>query len=145
MKLQLSFSKIYWPQVWGEVVAYAYVLLFVYAGVYKLLDYSFFREQLRMSPLIGFADHIIAWLIPTLEIGISLLLLREGSRSIGLWLASLLMAAFTLYIIFILWFSPMVPCSCGGILATMGWRDHLIMNLAFLMSGISVLWLSGKK
>lgn len=38
---------------------------------------------------------------------------------------------FTAYIIVILNYSSFVPCSCGGILEEMGWKEHLIFNIAF--------------
>jgi len=41
------------------------------------------------------------------------------------------MLMFTSYIIVILNYSSFVPCSCGGILEKIGWKEHLIFNIVF--------------
>lgn len=123
----------------SEIIAYLYILLFVYAAVSKMLDFENFRVQLGQSPLLNAYAGIIAWMIPFLEILIALLLVFKASRRIGL-LASLgLMVMFTAYIFLILNFSSYVPCSCGGILENMGWNEHLYFNIAFSFLAIGGL------
>ncbi|MGC1244316.1 MAG: MauE/DoxX family redox-associated membrane protein [Chryseosolibacter sp.] len=51
------------------------------------------------------------------------------------------MFAFTGYIAFILTFSPYVPCSCGGILSSMGWTEHLIFNVVFTALAVAGIFL----
>lgn len=47
---------------------------------------------------------------------------------------------FTAYIFIILSFTIYIPCSCGGVLETMGWTEHLVFNLFFVaMASIGVL------
>jgi hypothetical protein len=46
------------------------------------------------------------------------------------------MVMFTAYIVAILNFSNYVPCSCGGVLEKLGWREHLIFNSAFVVLGL---------
>lgn len=128
-----------------EVVCYAYIILFLYASAYKLFDYGLFVRQLESSPLIGAYRYQVAWLVPLCEIGISALLLFGRTRLLGLYAASGLMLIFTMYIAYILLFAPHVPCSCGGILATMGWGDHLVLNSGFVMLGITAAYLLRKK
>lgn len=131
--------------IYIEVVIYAHVLLFLYAGIYKLLDYRFFAEQLRLSPIIGIWNNLFAWLVPATEIVIVLLLLWHRTKTIGLYAATGLMFLFTAYIFFLLNFSPMVPCSCGGILSTMGWKEHLYMNAGFVLAGVVAICLGRKQ
>src|SRR3970040_1025074 len=52
------------------------------------------------------------------------------------------MVMFTAYIFIILNYSPFVPCSCGGILEKMGWKEHFIFNFVFIIlaaAGIMIL------
>ncbi|MEJ5996589.1 MauE/DoxX family redox-associated membrane protein [Pedobacter sp. Du54] len=128
----------------SDVISYAYVILFLYAAFYKLFDYGYFLRQLEHSPLLGPYRNWIGWAIPFSEIVISFLLLRSRSRLFGLYAAALIMAIFTLYIVYILNFSPHVPCSCGGILATMGWFEHLVFNSVFLILAIGGIVLQKK-
>lgn len=55
------------------------------------------------------------------------------------------MAMFTTYIFIILNFSTFVPCSCGGILEKMGWTEHLIFNISFLLLAVLGIFLSTEK
>jgi hypothetical protein len=70
-------------------------------------------------------------MIPSVEIGISLLLVIPNLRKPGLLFSASLMSLFTLYIAYMLLFTPELPCSCGGILNSLGWKEHLIFNLCF--------------
>lgn len=116
-----------------EIICLLYVVLFVYAAVSKLLDFENFKVQLGQSPLLSAFTDYIAWIVPTLEIIIVLLLLSSKFKYEGLILAYSLMIMFTTYIIIILNFSPFVPCSCGGVLAKLGWTEHLIFNITFVI------------
>ncbi len=57
-----------------EVVAFLFILLFVYAAVRKVSDFETFTVQLAQSPLLSAYAGIIAWLVPGIEIIIALLL-----------------------------------------------------------------------
>lgn len=115
-----------------DTICLLYVLLFVYAAVSKLLDFENFQVQLGQSPLLTAFAAIISWLVPFLEIVISILLCIKKYRKIGLYIGSGLMAMFTIYIYMIINFSPYIPCSCGGILQKLGWQEHLYFNIIFL-------------
>lgn len=117
-----------------------YILLFVYAALSKLLDFQNFRSQIGLSPLLSsFADYVSVGVI-VLEIGIALLLFVPKFRLIGLYGSFSLMVMFSTYIFLILNYSSFIPCSCGGILEKMGWQQHLVFNLIFvLLSGIGII------
>src|SRR5690606_19412237 len=64
-------------------------------------------------------------------------------RMLGLYGFYGLMVMFTTYIIIILNFTSFIPCSCGGVLEKLGWTEHLIFNIAFIvLSGVAILILS---
>ncbi|TDE52736.1 DoxX family protein [Flavobacterium sp. GT3P67] len=118
-----------------ETVCVLYVVLFVYAAVSKLLDFENFQVQLGQSPLMSAFAGWVSYLVPVLEIIISIFLAVPTFRKAGLYCSFMLMAMFSAYIFIMINFSPFVPCSCGGILEKMGWNTHLYFNLAFLLLG----------
>ena len=125
-----------------EIICLLYVILFVYAALSKLLDFENFRVQLGQSPLLSAFAGSIAWIVPILELLIALLLVFKKCRLSGLFAAFSLMVMFTTYIYIILNYSSFVPCSCGGILEKMGWKEHLFFNFVFIMlaaAGILIL------
>ena len=115
-----------------EIICLLYILLFVYAAVSKLLDFENFQVQLGQSPLLSIYAFWIAWLIPTIEVIITMLLLIPKFRNVGLWGSFSLMIMFSVYIFIVLHYSSFVPCSCGGILEKMSWDVHLFFNLSFV-------------
>ncbi len=132
------------------VVAYLYILLFVYAAVSKLLDFETFTVQLAQSPLLSAYAGIIAWLVPGLEILISIFLMIPRYRRVALYASFFLMVMFTTYIVIILNFSDFIPCSCGGVLEKLGWTEHLIFNIVFIgLAAVAILlskpWLTKRK
>ena len=126
-----------------EIAASLLVILFVYAGVNKLLNYSEFRFQLGRSPYIAFMAGFVAWFMPVSEIIVALLLTVKKTRLVGFYASFLIMVLFTGYIYAMLNYSPYLPCSCGGVLSMMSWDQHLYFNLFFvLLSALGALLLS---
>lgn len=118
-----------------EVIAALFILLFTYTALSKLGDRQGFRNVLFQSPLIGKAADLISWIIPVLELFISLLLFFPKTRKIGLYAATSLMAVFTVYITYMILFEKDLPCSCGGVIGTMNWGQHLVFNILFVAAG----------
>jgi len=119
-----------------EIISALLIILFVYAATSKFLDFQKFQVQLGQSPLLTAFAKWVAWLIPTIEIIISLLLAFSKTRLLALYASFGLMVMFTSYIIAITRFSDYVPCSCGGVLQNMGWHQHLIFNIVFVFLAI---------
>jgi hypothetical protein len=46
---------------------------------------------------------------------------------------------FTAYIIAITKFSDYIPCSCGGVLQEMGWGEHLVFNICFVLLALAAI------
>jgi len=120
-----------------EIAAYLFILLFVYTATSKFLDLETFAAQLGRSPMLTMFAEALAWGLPLTEIGISILLVFEKTRLVGLYASFSLMTMFTMYIILASRFSEYVPCSCGGVIQTLSWNEHLVLNVAFI--GIGVL------
>jgi uncharacterized membrane protein YphA (DoxX/SURF4 family) len=127
------------------VICYLYVLLFVYAAVSKLLDFENFQVQIAQSPLLTAYAGFFSKAIIIVELIIAVLLTIRRFRIIALFSAYTIMILFSVYIFIILNYSPYVPCSCGGILEKMGWKEHLVFNIIFSIIGIIALYLLTNK
>lgn len=120
-----------------DVIVFLFMFLFIYAAVTKLLEYDLFKAQIGKSPLITRYAAVFAWLVPLVELLVAAMLFFPRLQLMGLYCSFSLMFAFTGYIAFILTFSPYVPCSCGGILSSMGWTEHLIFNIGFTVLAVA--------
>lgn len=131
-------------QVIVDVICYLYVLLFLYAATSKLMEYDKFQLQISKSPIITDFANVLVWLVPGLEILISVLLLIQRTVLLGLYSGFALMCLFTAYIYAILNYSDSIPCSCGGVIAKLGWTEHMIFNIAFIVLAIIGILLQSK-
>jgi hypothetical protein len=120
-----------------EIICALFVILFIYTGLNKLMDYETFKFQLGRSPFLQNFDAIIATTLPTGELLLALILVVRRTRLLGLYLSFTLMTLFTGYIWIMINESYYLPCSCGGILASMSWNDHLLFNAIF--SGLAMV------
>lgn len=126
-----------------HIISYFCILLFVYAAISKWLDFETFQNQLGQSPLLSAYAHWIVWAVPISEILIAIMLSISRFRILGLYGFYTLMVMFTTYIIIILNFTSFTPCSCGGVLEKLGWTEHLVFNIIFIiLSTLSVVLLS---
>lgn len=119
-----------------EIICFLFILLFVYAAVTKLMDYQKFMTQIGQSPLLTDFAGTLAWLVPGGELVIAGMLAVSRLRQVGLYAGFSLMVMFTAYIAVILQMDAgSIPCSCGGVLEALGWTEHLIFNIAFVIMG----------
>lgn len=122
------------------VVSFFFILLFIYASASKILDFENFQVQLAQSPLLSAYAGFISYAVIILELVIAFLLCFTPTRLWGLYASFAIMVAFTVYIFLILNYSDFVPCSCGGILEKMGWSEHLIFNIAWVVTaGLAII------
>lgn len=114
-----------------DILSALFILLFVYTAITKLVERESFNTVLRQSPLIGTASNTLSFLLPTIELVTALLLFIPSVRLWGFASSFFLMVIFTFYITYMILFTPHLPCSCGGVLAYMTWKEHLIFNIFF--------------
>ncbi|WP_034044519.1 MauE/DoxX family redox-associated membrane protein [Wocania ichthyoenteri] len=125
-------------------VSILYIILFAYATISKFLDFENFKIQLGQSPMLTNFAEVIAYGVPTLELLLAIALSIHKFRTLALYVSLGLMTAFSMYIAAILNLSDFVPCSCGGILEDLGWTEHLIFNLIFVLLGCIAIILSSQ-
>lgn len=116
-----------------EFTCYLLIFLFTYTGVSKFLDRNSFEAVLLQSPIIRNYALVISYALPVIEILISVLLLLEKYRYRGFILSLMALSIFTSYIGYLILFVPNLPCSCGGVLKELSWRNHIIFNLFFII------------
>lgn len=122
-----------------EIITVLNIILFLYTGIAKIMDYSVFKEQLADSPILSWASTPVAVLLPILEFILVILLVIPRWRLKGLYSSFILMTAFTTYIIAMFIVAPEMPCSCGGIIELLSWKQHLIFNGVFiLLNGLAI-------
>lgn len=128
-----------------EIISALFILLFVYTAVSKLSEIPNFQNVLSKSPLIGSMAPYIAWGLPILELLVAALLFIPKTRRWGLFSSLALMIGFTVYLGYMIYFTPNLPCSCGGVLSQMSWKQHLIFNTAFTLLALIGVLLSRKR
>lgn len=116
-----------------NIISAIFIFLFVYTALSKLYTHKLFTQTLEETPLIGGIGIYIAIAIPAMELATSLLLLIPRTRRWGLYSALTLMIVFTLYIGYMIVFTPNHPCTCGGVIEKMTWTQHLVFNIVFTL------------
>jgi len=119
-----------------EIIVGSFILLFLYTALSKLSEFALFRHFLRGSPLIAGNAKLVAVLVPTSEIVVSLLLFIPATRKQGLYASFGLMLVFTLYLAYMVLFVPTLPCSCGGGISQLNWQQHLAFNIFFTILSV---------
>ena len=133
-----------------EVVPILLILLFVYTATSKFLDYEKFVFQMRLAPVPFMKPlaPILGWTAPIVEMIIAIVLALGyffyNLKRRGLLASVILLSAFEIYIIIMLLSGSALPCTCGGIISQMGWKQHLIFNGFFIIGGILTIKYSGK-
>ncbi|MCG2613131.1 hypothetical protein LZZ85_02530 [Terrimonas sp. NA20] len=115
-----------------EILAALLLLLFLYTAVSKINEHERFVMVLAKSPLLKQVALPVSWAVPVIEIAVSVLLFNPAWRLSGFRLSFALMLLFTLYIGYMILFTPHLPCSCGGVIRKMSWVQHLFFNVFFM-------------
>jgi len=120
-----------------EVIASLLVILFIYTGLMKLTDYNVFKLQLSKSPFITAYAGILSWSLPVIELTVASLLVYSKTRLKGFYASFFLMIMFTAYVYAMLNHSDYLPCSCGGVISSMSWQQHLVFNSIFVLLSLA--------
>jgi hypothetical protein len=129
-----------------EILSSLLILLFVYASVSKWLDFHTYIGEINNQPFPNWMTPALVWLIPLTEVSIALLLMFGKTQLLGFWASLILMSMFTIYTILILLkFFGRVPCSCGGVIEKLSWKQHLFLNLFFVGVAITGIVLRKKE
>ncbi len=119
-----------------DIVAYLFVILFMYTAANKLLTIKSFSSTIAKMSFIGQYDLILAWGIPILEIVISIILIIPSLRKLGLRAALILMVIFTVYLVYMVLSGSKLPCNCGGVISSLSWQQHIWFNVGFIILAV---------
>ncbi|MDO3643503.1 MauE/DoxX family redox-associated membrane protein [Mucilaginibacter sp. L3T2-6] len=130
-----------------EIIVIMISILWLYAAVSKLVDFSHFKDAMKKQPFGEGLQNLLIYGLPPMEILTGVLLLTEKGKLTGLYISAILFTAFTIYILLIiLKFFGHVPCSCGGLIGQMGWTFHFWFILFFLtLTGVSIITIIKRK
>jgi len=115
-------------------------LLFVYTSASKFLDYDKFVFQMRLAPVpfMKILAPFLGWSLPIVEF------ILATALAVGMFIPDIkikalkasmfLLIAFEIYIAIMLLSGSHLPCTCGGIISTMGWKQHLLFNAFFILA-----------
>jgi len=140
MKTPLISAKKRWQII--NLISYLFILVFLYTATSKVLTFRSFEHVLGQSVLIGNYNTLVAWLIPTVEIAIGILLIFPTTKRIGLIASLTLMIVFTAYLTYMINSGSKLPCRCGGIISALSWKNHIIFNsilIALAATGIAII------
>lgn len=120
------------------------ILLWMYTGLDKLLRWEASRNAFRNQTFPGELAEVLAYAVPITELLITGLLLFSFSRWWGYLSSILLLTVFTTYV-GLIWVGafPRVPCNCAGILESLGWAEHFVLNMICIVIAVVGLRLEG--
>nr|WP_199158667.1 MauE/DoxX family redox-associated membrane protein [Pedobacter sp. ASV2] len=125
-----------------EIIILLLLLLWVYAALSKWINHQAFYRQLSWNPTTDGYQDFLFYFLPGIELLAVLLLLIRPVRLYGLWLSAGLLFVFTAYVFYVVFIDPTkATCTCGGVLAAMTWKQHLIFNISFLVMSVAGIYL----
>jgi len=125
----------------SDIICILLILLFVYTGTSKFLEFENFKHVLSKSPLLDNLSLPVAIFIPGIELIISFLLLIPPTKTLGLYSSAILIILFSIYITYMILFAKHLPCGCGGVFKLMTWNQHLIFNIFLIILSVLGIYL----
>ena len=119
--------------------------LFFYAAFSQLLNFEDTRRSMLNQVFPAFIAHILAYLIPLLELIVTALMIFVSTRWIGFYASAFLLLLFSAYILITMsGVFGRIPCSCGGLLRSQSYWPQLLMNILFLFLAVIGIYLEHK-
>ncbi|WP_289030361.1 MauE/DoxX family redox-associated membrane protein [uncultured Algoriphagus sp.] len=126
--------------------SYLLAFLWTYTGLDKLIRFEQSRKAFHNQTFPAELADVLSYAVPLAELLLAILLVFQITRWWGYLGSILLLTVFITYV-GLIWVGafPRVPCNCAGLIDSMGWREHLILNSAFLVFAIWGLKMDYKK
>lgn len=123
------------------------ILLYSYTAISKFLDQYRFVFQMKLSPfsLVKNFAALLGWIVPMIEIGIVIGLCFDKTQKQTLYFSLALLMIFEIYIVGMLMTGLKLPCACGGVIAFMSWKAHVLFNFLFITINIIAIRLLRKE
>lgn len=127
-----------------QIICCLLIFLFGYTGLSKLSNHHFFYSQLLLFPVLKYAAFFISWVLPVTEIAVAIFLIIPATRLYGLFASFILLILFTIYLSVMIITGLKLPCSCGGVVTYLTWKEHIIFNLFFLSASFTGMYFQKK-
>lgn len=143
----MTFKSAMKKDILKEICAALIVILFVYTALSKFLDMNRFISTMSVSPFpfMKFFAPFLGWLIPIMETVLAFFMITSKYQRIGFIGSAILLFLFEIYIGSLLASGLHLPCSCGGVISKLSWKQHLIFNLFFIVISIIPLYFESYK
>ncbi|OJW58279.1 MAG: hypothetical protein BGO55_23560 [Sphingobacteriales bacterium 50-39] len=121
----------------SNIISILFIILFTYTASSKLSNFKSYSHSMYNQPIDKTFIPYLIYGIPFFEIISVFFLLSTTKRIMGFYLSEILMLAFTGYIVLGLnkYFGH-IPCTCGGVIQSLSWTQHLYLNIFFDFIGI---------
>ena len=125
-----------------EILVAILVILFVYTPASKLMKFHEYQLAMDAQPITAALRTFVLYAVPISEILAVILMAIPKFRKVGLYVTLGLLLTFTGYITLIqMNYYGRIPCSCGGVIKSLSWTQHLYFNLTFITINIIAIWL----
>jgi len=125
--------------IWG--IKGLCIFLLCYTANEKIADHERFYKGLTKIQYIKDYALTISWLVPITEIAVAIAIILPPTQKLGLYLFTIMMSIFTIYIASMLLWAEKKPCHCGGAIETLTWGQHLLFNIGFTLIAIFGIYL----
>lgn len=121
----------------NRVLSSLLILIWIYTGLEKLFRFEQSRKAFHNQTFPAELAEILSYSVPIAELLLTLLLLFSITRWWG-YLGSILLLTVFLTYVGLIWVGafPRVPCNCAGIIESLGWGAHFVLNMVLI--GVSV-------
>ncbi len=124
-------------EVLWEGIALVVMVLFAYTSISKWYDWGGTQNAMYNQVFPEWMATLLLYGLPVLELSLAILLLIPKTRLISLWACLICLIGFTGYIGLVLTdVFGRIPCSCGGVISSLGWEAHFLFNLGFVALAI---------
>ena len=128
----------------SKALLFYFILLLSYAALSKITEGNSLYISLINAPLYLSSELAVfgQWLIPITELVLAISISFKSTRKIGYLGIALLFILLSVYAGWITWFLPNKPCSCGGLISLLSWKQHVVFNLLNLILSLIAWYLT---
>lgn len=147
MKIALRYYfTINWKILLADIFSGILLIVFLYTSLSKFRELNSFRFVLEQSSILKPFAYILYWLLPLVEFILAVLLFIPATRVKAIYFSLFLLALFIVYLSYMLSLpSRLRICNCGGIISSLSWEKHILLNFILLIMGITALILYRSK
>ena len=125
----------------ANIINGLFILLFTYTALSKLFGYSRFRSVLSTAPLVRSYAVWIAAILPVAELITAALIFIPATARKGMITGVSLLTVFTVYLVYMVLTDSNLPCSCGGVIPQLSWKQHIAFNIVFIATGLAGIYM----